>query len=234
MNAAALLTLQEIDSALTVIDNKRPRLPEVAAHRAAAEALAAHRALMADAQRRIDEAVAAIEATEHASADIVTKRTRLEGQLKTIIAPREAEALMHQIDTLNTQRGALDDQELASLDLQAEAEAELTALDADLTALEATEAQARGELGVATAALDAEAADLHARRPAAAAALTEEELASYERARKHFDGVAITHLEGTHCHGCHLDLSPAELDEVKATPAGQLPECPQCGRYLVR
>jgi len=234
MNAAALLALQEIDSALTVIDNKRPRLPEVAAHRAAAEALAAHRARMADAQRRIDEAVAAIEATEHASADIVTKRTRLEGQLKTIIAPREAEALMHQIDTLNTQRGALDDQELASLDLQAEAESEMSAFDADLPALEATAAQARAELQVATAALDAEAADLHARRPAAAAALTEEELASYERARKHFDGVAITHLEGTHCHGCHLDLSPAELDEVKATPAGQLPECPQCGRYLVR
>jgi predicted nucleic acid-binding Zn-ribbon protein len=234
MNSAALLAVQEIDSALTVIDNKRPRLPEVAAHRAAAATLSAHLARMADAQRRIDEAVAAIEATEHASAALVTKRTRLEGQLKTIIAPREAEALMHQIETLNTQRSELDDQELASLDLQADAEAEWAGLQAELPMLEEVAARAEAELQLATAELDAEAAALHERRPPAAAALTEEELAAYERARKHFDGVAITHLEGTHCHGCHLDLSPAELDEVKATPAGQLPECPQCGRYLVR
>jgi predicted nucleic acid-binding Zn-ribbon protein len=234
MNSAALLALQEIDSALTVIDNKRPRLPEVAAHRAASDALAAHQERMADAQRRIDEATAAIETTEHASADLVTKRTRLEGQLKTIIAPREAEALMHQIDTINGQRSDLDDQELVSLDLQAQAEAELAELSSALPALAESAALADEQLRVATEALDAEAADLHVRRPDAAAALTEEELAAYERARKHFNGVAITHLEGTHCHGCHLDLSPAELDEVKATPVGQLPECPQCGRYLVR
>ncbi|MEI8240039.1 MAG: hypothetical protein WCI22_11520, partial [Actinomycetota bacterium] len=56
MNAAALLALQAIDSALTVIDNKRPRLPEVAVHRAASDALVAHRARMADAARRIAEA----------------------------------------------------------------------------------------------------------------------------------------------------------------------------------
>jgi predicted nucleic acid-binding Zn-ribbon protein len=123
---------------------------------------------------------------------------------------------------------------LASLDLQAEAEGEWAALQAELPALEDVATRTESELHVATAALDAEAAALHDRRPAATGALTEEELAAYERARKHFDGVAITHLEGTHCHGCHLDLSPAELDEVKATPAGQLPECPQCGRYLVR
>ena len=51
------------------------------------------------------------------------------------------------------------------------------------------------------------------------AALTAEELAAYDRARQHFDGVAIARLEGHRCHGCHLDLSPAEMDEVKATPA---------------
>ncbi|MEI8241083.1 MAG: C4-type zinc ribbon domain-containing protein, partial [Actinomycetota bacterium] len=179
-------------------------------------------------------AQAAIALAEKASADLVTKRTRLEGQLKTIIAPREAEALMHQIDTINAQRGELDDQELASLDLQAEAESELTALTVELPALEAVAADTEAALGVAKGVLDAEATDLQGRRPVAAGELTAEELAAYDRARKHFAGVAITHLEGTHCHGCHLDLSPAELDIVKATPAGQVPECPQCGRYLVR
>ncbi|MBI4936126.1 MAG: hypothetical protein HY828_19800 [Actinobacteria bacterium] len=234
MNAAALLNLQEIDTALTAVNNRRPRLPELAAHQTAAVALAGHQAKIDEAQAVIDAAQAAIEAAEHAADDITAKRTRLEGQLKTIIAPREAEALMHQIETLNQQRGELDDQELAALDQQAAGEATLAVLLAELPALEAVFAATDAELQRANAELDAEAASLHERRPAAAAELTESELAAFERAKLHFAGVAIARLEGHRCHGCHLDLSPAEMDQVKATPADSVPECPQCGRYLVR
>jgi uncharacterized protein len=234
MNAAALLALQDIDTALTAIGNRRPRLPEVAAHHSAAAALVSHQQLMATQQARIDAAQASIESAEHAAADITTKRTRLEAQLKTVIAPREAEALMHQIATLNEQRGALDDQELAALDEQAEADTQLTALAQTLPQLQEALDAAEAALAHATAELDAEAADLHERRPAAASQLTEAELAAFERAKQHFAGVAIARLDGHRCHGCHLDLSPAEMDQVKGTPADSVPECPQCGRYLVR
>ncbi len=234
MNAAALLALQDIDSALVAVANRRPRLPELAAHRAAAAAVDELRQRMAAAQARIDAAQASIEAAEHSAADLTTKRTRLETQLKTIIAPREAEALMHQIATLNTQRGDLDDLELTALDEQALAEGELAELQSGLPAREAVAAATAGELAVVTAALDAEEADLRARRPAAMEGLTASEIAAYDRARQHFDGVAIARLEGHRCHGCHLDLSPAEMDQVKGTPEGSVPECPQCGRYLVR
>ena len=109
MNAAGLSALQEIDSALDSIGNKRPRLAEVAAHQAATAALAALRAAIVAAQKRVSAAQTAIEAAERASADLTTKRTRLEAQLKTVIAPREAEALMHEIATINALRGGLDD-----------------------------------------------------------------------------------------------------------------------------
>ena len=104
MNASAFLALQDLDTTLDVITHKRPRLPEVTAHQQAVDALAGLRLRMAAAQQRIDAAQAAIEAAEHAAADLTTKRTRLEAQLKTVIAPREAEALMHQIDTINGHR----------------------------------------------------------------------------------------------------------------------------------
>jgi uncharacterized protein len=234
MDAAALLALQDIDSALTVISNKRPRLPELVAHKAALAALADHRAKMAAAQARIDGAQHAIEAAEKAAGDLTSKRTRLEAQLKTVIAPREAEALMHQIATLNSQRGELDDAELTALDEQGEAEAELATLAGALAELDAAVAESEATLAVAVAALDAEEADLRGRRPGVAGSLSAEEMAAYDRARQHFDGVAITRLEGHRCHGCHLDLSPAEMDTVKAVPVGSLPECPQCGRFLVR
>lgn len=234
MNATALLTLQDIDSALVAVANRRPRLPELADHRAAIAALDAHRAKMAAAQGRIDIAQAAIESAEHAAADITTKRTRLEGQLKTIIAPREAEALMHQIATLNGQRDELDELELTALDEQATGDDELAALAATLPALEAAAAASESELLRATSTLDAEEAELHGRRPEVVAVLSASEVAAYDRARQHFGGVAVARLEGHRCHGCHLDLSPAEMDVVKAVPADSMPECPQCGRYLVR
>ncbi|MFZ4718574.1 MAG: zinc ribbon domain-containing protein [Ilumatobacteraceae bacterium] len=234
MNAASLLALQDIDTALTAVANRRPRLPELVAHKAAVAAVDEHRAKMAVAQARIDGALAAIEAAEHVSEDITRKRTRLEAQLKTVIAPREAEALMHQIATLNGQRDEQDEQELLALDEHAAGESELAALAEVLPVLEGVAAATETELQAATAALDAEEADLRARRPEAASAMTDTELAAYDRARQHFDGVAIARLEGHRCHGCHMDLSPAEMDTVRGVPEGALPECPQCGRYLVR
>jgi len=234
MNAAALLALQDIDTALAAVANRRPRLPELAAQRAAAAAMAAHHSAMAAARDRISAAEAAIEAAEHAAADITTKRSRLEAQLKTVIAPREAEALMSQIATLNGQRSELDDQELEALDAQAQAEADLGALTMQSPDLEAALETAEMELQRATGVLAAEETALLERRPTAAAALSAAELAAYDEARRHHEGVAIARLEGHRCQGCHLDLSAAEMDAVKATPADALPECPQCGRYLAR
>ncbi|MEY4175214.1 MAG: hypothetical protein RI900_2379 [Actinomycetota bacterium] len=234
MNAASLLALQDIDTALAAIANRRPRLPELAAQRAAAAALATHHSAMAAARRRIDDAATAIEAAEHAASDITTKRARLEAQLKTVIAPREAEALMSQIATLNVQRGELDDRELEALDAQAQAEADLGELMMQAPDLEAALEAAEDELQRATAVLDTEESALRERRPSVAGVLSADELAAYDQARRHLDGVAIARLEGHRCQGCHLDLSAAEMDTVKATPEGALPECPQCGRFLAR
>lgn len=234
MNAAALLALQDIDSALVALANRRPRLPELAAHRAASAAMAQHLSAVLVAKDRIAAAQTAIENAEHAASDLTAKRARLEAQLKTIIAPREAEALMNQIATLNAQRGELDDQELAALDEQAEAENDLAALEARMPELEAAVVTAEAELQVANGVLATEETALLERRPAAAAALSPADLAAYDRARSQFEGVAIARLEGHRCAGCHLDLSPAEMDAVKSVAEGVVPECPQCGRYLAR
>lgn len=234
MNSSALLALQDLDTSLDVITNKRPRLAEVVARDAAAAALAQRRAQVAAAQQRIDAAQASIEEAEHAAEALTTKRSRLEAQLKTVIAPREAEALIHQIATINAQRGELDDQELAAIDEQGEGEAAIAELSAQLPAEEAALAAAQAELDAVLTALDAEVADLRERRDAAVAGLGADSTALYERVRKQFGGVGVARLEGSHCSGCHMDLSPRELDIVKAVPADALAECPQCGRIMVR
>ena len=233
MNASAFLALQDIDTALDVITHRRPRLPEVIAHQEATAALADLCSRMSAAQQRIDAAQVSIEAAERAAADLTKKRTRLEAQLKTVIAPREAEALMHEIETINGHRGELDDQELAALEEQAEGEAALQSLSEILPEHEAVVAAARAELATVHTAVDAQVEDLRRQRAVLVEGLEPDSSALYERVRKQFGGVGVARLEGSHCSGCHMDLSPRELDIVKAVPADTLAECPQCGRIIV-
>lgn len=234
MNASDFLALQDIDTTLDVIAHKRPRLAEVIAHQEASAALSDLRSRMATAQQRIESAQASIEAAEHAAADLTNKRTRLEAQLKTVIAPREAEALMHEIETINGHRGELDDQELAALEEQAESEAALVELSQAVPGHEDAVAATKADLDRVHSAIDVEVADLRQQRAAAVESLGPDNSAFYERVRKQFGGVAVARLEGSHCSGCHMDLSPRELDIVKAAPADALAECPQCGRIIVR
>ncbi len=51
---------------------------------------------------------------------LTAQRSRLEAQLRTVVAPREAEALMHELETIGHRRDELDDQELAYLEEQSE------------------------------------------------------------------------------------------------------------------
>jgi len=234
MNAPAFLALQDIDTALDVITHKRPRLPEVIAHQEATAALTELHSRMAEAQRSIDAALASIETAEHAAAELTKKRTRLEAQLKTVIAPREAEALMHEIETINGHRGELDDMELAALEVQAEGESTLLQLSESLPTHEVVVAAAQAELDAVHAAVDADVADLRQQRAGVVEGLGPDNSGLYERVRKQFGGVGVARLQGSHCSGCHMDLSPRELDIVKAVPADTLAECPQCGRIIVR
>jgi predicted nucleic acid-binding Zn-ribbon protein len=234
MNAHALLALQDIDTSLTAIANKAARVAERADVAAARDALGRHRAAMASAEADIAAAGERIDAADSQSGVIAAKRSRLEGQLKTVIAPREAEALMHEIEGLDAQRAVLDDEELEAMEAQSLAEGVLAGLTADLPVAEGVLAAAEAALAAVLATFEAEAADLAVRRSEAAAALDATEMSTYERARSQFGGVGIARLVGHRCEGCHLDLTPAEIDAVKATPEGALAECPQCSRYLVR
>ena len=227
-----MLALQDVDSALDQIEHRRRRLPEAAEH---ARALARERELseaIAAAAAEVSEAEAVIADSEQRGEALTTKRTRLEAQLKTVISPREAEALMHEIATINAQRSELDDRELEALDQAAVAEGRRDELGHALRDAQAATAGYREALDAANAGLDAERDVQRTARPPVAAALSDAETARYDDLRRRFDGVAVARLDGLRCTGCHVDLSRAEADRVKALPADEAGECPQCLRLL--
>jgi hypothetical protein len=234
MNVAALCSVQGDDITLRALANRRLRLSERAVLADAVEAQRAHVKARTACADHIAAAVAEIERIEHEAEVLTAKRARLEAQLKTVIAPREAEALMHEIATVTEARNALDDIELEAMESQGAAEAEIRELDARTDAIDVAVADATAALQRAEMAIDAEVEQVRARRNETAATVPADEMAWYESMAGSHDGVGIAMLEASRCSGCHLDLSRGELDVVKAVPADEFAECPQCSRALAR
>jgi hypothetical protein len=233
MDADRLLELQQLDTAGDQAAHRRAHLPEQVAFDAARTVARSWETTTVELERRLAELNDSIEADEARGHTITTSTTRLQAQLRTVIAPREAEALMHEIELLNQQRNELDDHELAQMETQAELESQLVAHRSSEPEVRAALEVARAELDRAEAAIATELAALSAQRKRLVAELGPEVVEIYEHNRRKHGGVAIARLVGHRCDGCHLDLSPAEMDIVKAARASGIPECPQCGRLLV-
>lgn len=228
-----MLDLQAADTRADQLRHRRQHLPEQEQVDAARAAHAAWQRRRDGLQRRLDELEALIARSESESHAIDLQRARLEKQLKTVIAPREAEALMHEIAVLNERREALDDEELSALEEQAEIDDDLTAHAADELALSAAIAVAEEAAAKSAADIDAELAEIGGRLDELRAGVDAALLERYDRLRRQHM-VAAAALNGSRCEGCHLDLSAAELDEVRAVArAVGVADCPHCGRLLV-
>lgn len=229
-----LLALQAADTTAEQLRYKRDHLPERDAVKAAEQALAEWDQAVTQRRRRIDELNAEIEADEARGTAISAQRTRLEAQLRTVIAIREAEAIQHELATLAEERDALDDAELEALEQQAQLDDELAELNTREPALRQTHRDAEAALAAAVAEIDAELEQVAAGLDALRAAVEPGQLAAYDRLRQNHS-VAAAALTGSRCEGCHLDLSAGELDSVRADAAAHagITDCPNCGRLLV-
>ena len=234
MNGEALWELQQLDIALHQLQRRLTKLPEAEALAAAEHRLADHQAAIATAGKQMSDAENTIETIEHESETLTVKRSRLEQQLKIVTETRQAEALNHEIEMLNAHRDELDDRELEAMEQQADAEERLRDLAADEDGVVAMKESAASQLAVARGAGVDEETELTAKYDAARAALTGEAVALYDAQRARHDGIGIAKLVGLKCDGCHLDMSRAEVDGFKSLPPGELVDCPNCGRVLVR
>ncbi|MFV0308068.1 MAG: zinc ribbon domain-containing protein [Desertimonas sp.] len=228
-----LLELQRLDTQADQLRHRRSRLPEREAADAAAVALARVSQRTDELRRRDEDLAAAIASLEHDSEQLTAHRERLEAQLKTVIAPREAEALMHEIDGLTQRRDELDERELEHMEEQGANAEELAALAASTPDLQSSADAAASVAAAAEGVVDGDLATGETARAEIVGRVDADVLADYERRRQHFGGIGLARLDGRRCTGCNLDLSPAELDQVRATPSGQWTDCPECGRMLV-
>ncbi len=231
--ADRLLSIQRIDTEADQLVNRRQRLPEREQLAAASTQLGTWESDRTAMRARLDELTAVIEKAEIDAAEIEKHKVRLAAQMKTVIAPREAEALMHETATLAEQIDALDTTELEALEEQSDIDDRLTAHLSSEGALRDSVSVADGALERATDEIDGALDALSGQRDAARGQLADGVRARYDRVRAS-SGVAVATLTGHRCEGCHLDLSAAEIDDVKdeAAASDGVGECPNCGRML--
>ena len=94
--ASQLLTLQRIDTEADQLTVRRQRLPERDDLATRTDQMTTWEKRRTQVESRLDELTTVIESAEAANAALTADRGRLEAQLKSVIAPREAEALMHE------------------------------------------------------------------------------------------------------------------------------------------
>jgi len=228
-----LLELQAADTMAEQLRHRRQHLPERDHLQAAKNELVRWDQAVTLRRTRLAELTAEIEADEARSKAIDKHRDRLEKQLKTVIAVREAEALQHELATLAQERSSLDDAELEAMEEQSRLDDELVEFAAQEAALRQTYLDADAAMQAAAADVDGELDRIAARLDTLRSAVEPALLERYDRQRRQHI-VAAAGLAGSRCEGCHLDLSASELDRVKADAAKTgVTDCPNCGRLLV-
>jgi predicted nucleic acid-binding Zn-ribbon protein len=228
-----LLALQAADTERDQVAHRLSTLPELEAAALARKGLATWERVRNEGAARLEVLAATIDQTESETDQLDQQRTRLEGQLRTVIAPREAEALQHEIATLNERRGELDDLGLAALEEHAEVDARLLNHAAEETERRTAVEVAERELAEAQSGLETEIEQLDLRIAQLRTVLPDPILQRYDRLRIQL-GTAVAQLIGSDCVGCPSNLSPGEVEVIKAAPADEPVDCPQCGRLVVR
>lgn len=229
---AALLEVQVID---TLIDQLRHRLDHLPESAGVADAVTRQRGLdnelrgvRGEAERLIGEITAGEARTE----DIRRHLERLDRQMKTVIAPREAEALQREIDALRSEMSEIDDRCLVAMDDLGGVEDRAAELSRQIEAVGNDVVSARNAEAAAATDVRGSIEQQLVLREAAAASIPAAMLASYDTRRRQLAGVAVARLVGMTCGGCHVDISRSEADQLAKAPDDER-ECPNCSRWLV-
>ena len=232
-----LLEIQRLDLQADELRTRRAGLPERAACAGREAELAALAAPRAETEARRAALAREERLLEAKVADLGAKAREVEARLYSgeIKAIKELEALQHELGEWQRRHGEEEAAELALMEQEERAAAELAALGARRVALEAELGALRTSLAAAEAELDAELARLQEARGAASRELDASLLLRYDalRAAPPIRGRAAVGLADGACLGCSRALPIAFLSGLYGHAEGATALCPHCGRILV-
>lgn len=230
-----LLDLQALDEAIRRLRYRRAHLPEQQAlderagllEKVTADHLTASDELVSATRRqaRLEQEVGSVDARRR------SEERRMYSGL--ITSEREATALRHEIGALKDRKRGLEDELLEVMERHEELTSSVATLEARKDELTAEVTPLREARDAAATDIDAELARRRAERGQLAGRLPDRLIERYDQIRARKDGLAVVELVGRTCQGCHIELTPAELEEGREIGVLGIPRCLQCGRLLV-
>ena len=232
---AHLLAVQDRDTSITQLEHRRAGLVETTGLAAAEAQLAALEVERADATARRAVLTATQKDLEGQIAVISERRAGIEKRMyaSTSSSGRDLQAMNDEVRHLTERRAELEELELVAMLEQDPIDAELAALRERTAPLEAQAAELRQLVAEGQVEIDAALGEANSARAAEAALLPTALSARYETLRARLRGTGAARLVGSHCDGCHLELSSVEVEKIRALPPGDVATCEQCGRILV-
>jgi predicted nucleic acid-binding Zn-ribbon protein len=230
-----LYDLQQVDTAIRLLEVRRANLPEQQALDENAETLQKITQEFAAARERLDQLQRQQARLEQEIATVDSRRKSEEGRMYSglIHSEKELEALRNELHSLKGRKRDLEDQLLEIME-------ELESLESLTATLQERHSELTRQVDELTAARDAAARDIDAElvqrrdeREKVADDVPAEMREHYEELREKKQGLAVAQLVGKSCSGCRLELTAIELEETREAVANSLAKCAQCGRILV-
>jgi predicted nucleic acid-binding Zn-ribbon protein len=231
-----LLDLQDLDLQLDQVAHKRKAVPELAAlaelgkEKSVVDSeLVAAETEVSDLQREQKKADADVE-------QVKLRRARNQQRMDSgqVGSPRDLENLQHEIVSLDRRISDLEDAELEVMERLEAAEAVQADLRTRAEAFAGRQSELESTRDAAFKEFDEQRASLGDKRSSTSAGLPADLVTTYEKLRERNGGIGAAPLVGKRCMGCRMELTPSDLNRIKAAPVDAVVRCEECGRILVR
>lgn len=231
----ALLQLDAVDTHILQAEHRLGALPqrqqladaEVQAERLQAAEITLETEI-SDLQRQIRRVETEIDQVRQRA----TRDTELMNSGQITVAKQLAD-LEHEVGSLKRRQAELEDAELEVMERDESLNAQLAEKQRERVALDEQVALWQAELEQASETIRKELDQLSDERAALLGQVPDDVLAVYDRVRAE-QGTGAAILRAGRCEGCHLELTSAELAEIRAADDEDLHRCEQCRRFLIR
>ncbi|WP_368387617.1 zinc ribbon domain-containing protein [Schaalia turicensis] len=235
LNQLSLLELKSFDQRESALRHARDSHPAHGVVRELAgrlddlkRAVVTQGAAIADIERDVQRSAGEI---ERVSARRAKQQSRIDSNQVPL---RDINAMEHEIVQMDKRLSALEDEQLDGEErLEAAKNARQAMID-EAKAIAADIEKTKQEFAADVKESDDELRDVIAKRRALAESLPEDLVGEYERVRANLGALAIFEVRNGVGIGMAVELSPAELEQIRLTPEDQLYWTEDTGAIVVR
>ena len=223
-----LIRLQRAETDLRRVEAE---LAEVPRHRAELDAaLVAERARLEAVRQEISAGQKARRQHEADLQDLEAKRSRLKGQLMEVKTNKEYTAMLHEIEGVEREIRAREDQILAEMERGESLAVEVKREEETFKQAEERHRTESRAIDERARALEEQVRRLTADRDAIASTVPGGVLDLFHRVARSRGGVAVAQVQDAMCQVCHVKLRLQLYADLKRNE--EIVQCPACNRIL--